>query len=376
MSFDDAAEGASVVGDVDDAGSGGRSAAGYPVTFEYGAPVQPSWLRLTIALVVGVAHAAALVALSNISPPAPPAEDTIEVNVIAAGDEAPVTASAARTARSAAEGQPDPKPLQTEARQEPADEPQSAEPAPPADKPPIAEQEPPPPPAPELLKSFDTPPPAATSPEAAPPPPSPDALPSPAAPPPVVATQDLASERLPAQQPPMSVEEMQPPPSPPAPDKVRTPPQSRPKAQVRLEPPERLKPHKPTEATSSTSTSTNRSETSPSRQGSAEAHNVVEESGRAVDVGMSRADYASLVIAQIEAHRFYPESARARGEQGAVRISFTIGPSGRVGSEAVVHSSGFVELDGAAREILRSISPPPPPGGSFSASTTIRFHFE
>jgi periplasmic protein TonB len=43
---------------------------------------------------------------------------------------------------------------------------------------------------------------------------------------------------------------------------------------------------------------------------------------------------------------------------------------------AIVGSSGFAELDGAAREIVRSISPPPPPGGSFSARTTIRFHVE
>ena len=91
---------------------------------------------------------------------------------------------------------------------------------------------------------------------------------------------------------------------------------------------------------------------------------------------MSRANYAALVIAQIQAHKFYPDAARAKGEQGAVGVSFTIGPSGRVGSAAVVRSSGFAELDGAAREILHSISPPPPPGGSFSASTTIRFHFE
>jgi periplasmic protein TonB len=118
------------------------------------------------------------------------------------------------------------------------------------------------------------------------------------------------------------------------------------------------------------------SEASASEQGSAEAHHVGEANGRAVDVGRSRADYAALVIAQIEAHRYYPESARSRGEQGAVGVSFTIGPSGRVGSAAVVRSSGFADLDSAAREILGSISPPPPPGGSFSASTTIRFRFE
>ena len=82
------------------------------------------------------------------------------------------------------------------------------------------------------------------------------------------------------------------------------------------------------------------------------------------------------MVAQIQAHKFYPNSVRSRRDQGRVGVSFTIGPSGRVGSASVVRSSGFAELDSAAREILQSISPPPPPGGSFPASTTIRFHFE
>ena len=90
----------------------------------------------------------------------------------------------------------------------------------------------------------------------------------------------------------------------------------------------------------------------------------------------SRASYAALVVAEIQAHRYYPASARERGEQGAVGVSFTIGPGGRVAAASVVRPSGFAELDDAARQIVRSISPPPPPGGSFTASTTIRFHFE
>jgi TonB family protein len=60
---------------------------------------------------------------------------------------------------------------------------------------------------------------------------------------------------------------------------------------------------------------------------------------------MSRSNYAALVVAQTQAHRFYPDSARARGEEGAVGVSFTIGPSGSVASAAVVRSSGFAELD-------------------------------
>jgi periplasmic protein TonB len=293
------------------------------------------------------------------------------VNVIASGDEARVTTSADHAARPAAEGQSDPSPEQTEALQELAPAPLPSEPAPKAQTPPLVEQEPTPPPAPEPPTSPETPPVSAAPPEAAPPP----SLVAPplAAPPPVVATQDPALQTLPPPQL-LSVEaQLQPPPPPPpAPNQVRTQPQPRAKTQARLEPAERAKPHKPPEAKSSASSA----EASLSKPGSAEAHRVGEANGRAIDVGRSRADYAALVIAQIEAHRFYPEAVRSRGEQGAVGVSFSIGPSGRVGSAAVVRSSGFADLDSAAREILGSISPPPPPGGSFSASTTIRFHFE
>ena len=46
--------------------------------------------------------------------------------------------------------------------------------------------------------------------------------------------------------------------------------------------------------------------------------------------------------------------------QGAVGVSFTIGPGGRVAAASVVRPSGFTELDDAARQIVRSIAPPPP----------------
>jgi hypothetical protein len=69
-----------------------------------------------------------------------------------------------------------------------------------------------------------------------------------------------------------------------------------------------------------------------------------------------------------------PRAPEARRAQSAFPSRSS--RSGRVGSAAIIHSSGFAELDSAAREILRSIAPPPPPVGSFSASTTIRFHFE
>ncbi len=370
MSTEDApAEGLPAAGNVDVPASAESVDTGCLIAFESGAPLQPRWLRPTITLIVILAHAAALFALSNVSPPAPPAEKTIDVDVIAAGDDSPVTTSAAQAAQPSTEVATDAKPEQSEASAQPP----AAIPAPPPETPTpvVATPEPTPPPAPEPPPSPDAPPPPAASQEAPAPPPSPEA-PRPAAAPPIVATPIPAPEALPAQPPPMSIEAhiqaLAPPPPPP--DQASPQPQPRPKPQARPEPAERPKPHKPAVARSSASVA------SASKPGSSEAHRVGEANGRAVDVGMSRASYAALVVAQIQAHRFYPDSARSRGEQGAVGVSFTIGPNGRVGSAAVLRSSGFAELDNAAREILRSISPPPPPGGSFSASTTIRFHFE
>ena len=83
-------------GNVDDPASVGQPATGLPIPIESGAPIQPCWTRPAIAFVVALAHASALIALSSVSRPAPPAEETIEVNVIAAGDEVPVTTSAAQ----------------------------------------------------------------------------------------------------------------------------------------------------------------------------------------------------------------------------------------------------------------------------------------
>jgi periplasmic protein TonB len=92
--------------------------------------------------------------------------------------------------------------------------------------------------------------------------------------------------------------------------------------------------------------------------------------------GIPRANYAALVVAEIESHRFYPASALDAGDQGAVAVSFTIRPNGRIIPSAIKRSSRSNARDRAAGEILRSIAPPPPPGGSFAGSATVRFHFE
>ena len=125
------AEGAPAAGNVPAPAE--SAAVGYPITFASAAPLQPRWLRPAIASAVILAHALAMVALANVSRPPPPAAETIEVNVIAAGDEAPVTTSAAQpSSEVAAEA----KVEQSEAANGPAPQPPAPEPAPPAETPP------------------------------------------------------------------------------------------------------------------------------------------------------------------------------------------------------------------------------------------------
>jgi protein TonB len=57
-------------------------------------------------------------------------------------------------------------------------------------------------------------------------------------------------------------------------------------------------------------------------------------------------------------NRHYPEAARARGEQGTVRLALTISRDGRVQSARVIGSSGSSALDQAALQMARNASCP------------------
>jgi periplasmic protein TonB len=75
-------------------------------------------------------------------------------------------------------------------------------------------------------------------------------------------------------------------------------------------------------------------------------------------------------------NRHYPEAARARGEQGTVRLALTIGRSGHVMSAHIVGSSGSSTLDQAALEMARNATGrplPPEMGSSVSLIVPIRY---
>jgi periplasmic protein TonB len=72
----------------------------------------------------------------------------------------------------------------------------------------------------------------------------------------------------------------------------------------------------------------------------------------------------------------YPEAARARGEQGTVRLALTIDRGGHVMSAHVVGSSGSSTLDQAALEMARHASGrplPPEMGSSVSLVVPVRY---
>ena len=88
------------------------------------------------------------------------------------------------------------------------------------------------------------------------------------------------------------------------------------------------------------------------------------------------AAYRSAWSAAMSWSRHYPEAARARGEQGTVRLAITIGRSGHVISAHVVASSGSSILDQAALEMARNASGrplPPEMGSSVSVTVPVRY---
>ena len=88
------------------------------------------------------------------------------------------------------------------------------------------------------------------------------------------------------------------------------------------------------------------------------------------------AAWRSAWSAALNWNRHYPEAARARGEQGTVRLALTIDRGGRVVSARLIASSGSSILDQAALEMARHVSGrplPPEMGSSVSLTVPVRY---
>jgi periplasmic protein TonB len=86
------------------------------------------------------------------------------------------------------------------------------------------------------------------------------------------------------------------------------------------------------------------------------------------------------LVAHIERFKRYPPEARARGEQGLARISFSIDHDGWVTAKHLVQSSGSPQLDQEAFDMLTRAQPMPRPPNrvsdrELSFVIPIRFNF-
>jgi protein TonB len=72
------------------------------------------------------------------------------------------------------------------------------------------------------------------------------------------------------------------------------------------------------------------------------------------------ASYKQLVATHLQRFKQYPSSAKAAGEQGIARLSFTLGRSGQVLGSRLAGSSGHPALDGETLAMVRRAQPFPP----------------
>src|SRR5436309_611719 len=90
------------------------------------------------------------------------------------------------------------------------------------------------------------------------------------------------------------------------------------------------------------------------------------------------ASYNQRVAAHLQRFKQYPSGARAAGEQGTSRLSFTLGRSGQVLGSRLAGSSGHPALDGETLAMVRRAQPFPqmPPElkqASMSFSIPVQF---
>jgi protein TonB len=72
------------------------------------------------------------------------------------------------------------------------------------------------------------------------------------------------------------------------------------------------------------------------------------------------ASYNQMVAAHLQRFKQYPSGAKAAGEQGTSRLSFTLGRSGQVLGSRLAGSSGHPSLDGETLAMVRRAQPFPP----------------
>ncbi len=87
--------------------------------------------------------------------------------------------------------------------------------------------------------------------------------------------------------------------------------------------------------------------------------------------------WSAALSAWLDAHKFYPELAQQRGEQGTVLLRFTVTRDGQVLTVSVIQGSGSEILDRAAVKLLSGAHLPPfphdMPGPEATVTVPIRY---
>jgi periplasmic protein TonB len=89
------------------------------------------------------------------------------------------------------------------------------------------------------------------------------------------------------------------------------------------------------------------------------------------------ASYRAMISGWFETHKYYPDSARQRGEEGSVGLRFRVDRSGRVLDHTLLSHTGYADLDAGFDQMMRGAQLPPFPAGmtmsQIEVSVTIRF---
>jgi protein TonB len=91
------------------------------------------------------------------------------------------------------------------------------------------------------------------------------------------------------------------------------------------------------------------------------------------------ASWHRRIAMQVERHKGYPASARARHETGTAELAFTLDRTGKVVASHIARTSGSAALDRETIDTVRRAQPfpsPPPnmPGETFEFTVPIRFN--
>jgi len=90
--------------------------------------------------------------------------------------------------------------------------------------------------------------------------------------------------------------------------------------------------------------------------------------GAAVEPSAAVRRWESGLVAHIERFKRYPPEARARGQQGAARVAFTIDRDGWVRERRIAETSGSPELDRECLAMLARAQPLPKPPSQVQTS--------